>query len=367
MNRTLRNTIAAGIAGGMMLTGATSALGIANGSGASFPNQAYSKWCADSKLCSYTSKGSTGGITDFVNGVTDFGASDAPLTSTQLAALRRQRGGANVLYFPTLLGGVTVPTNIDGVNKRLKLRGTTIAKIFKGDIDRWNHPEIRAANRGVSLPNESITRCVRADGSGTSFAFTSYLSKVYPQFRTSVGASQRPNWPSNVSVVTGPKNPGVAKCVNDNDNSIGYVDTADARSAGLLDNATAVGKSQVVRRRVRSGGRTRIVRQRKIVYIAPFTKTISRAGNVRLRRNQPLNVSLTNSSAPGAYPITTTTWVLVYSDFARAGKAGSKNDVLRTLRYFYSARAQRDLPKLQFAPLPANLRAAALAQLNRVR
>lgn len=234
MNRTLRNSLATAVIGGATLALPALALGTATGSGASFPATAYTKWCQDSGLCSYTSKGSTGGINDLINGVVDFAASDAPLTAQQTSDLAAKRGGATPLYFPTLIGTITVVTNIDGVSKGVNFDGTTLADIFRGAITDWSDARIRKPNPGVRFPKAPITLCVRSDGSGTSFNFTSYLAKVNPSFRTSVGASQQPLWPTRgITVVKGARNPGVAACVKANENSVGYVDISDGRDAGL--------------------------------------------------------------------------------------------------------------------------------------
>ena len=157
MNRTLRNAVVGTVAGGAIIALPAVALGAATGSGASFPATAYSKWCQDSGLCSYTSKGSTGGINDLINGVVDFAASDATLTPQQLSDLAAKRGGATPLYFPTLIGAITVPTNIDGVSKGINIDGPTLAGIFQGTITSWNDSRIRKSNPGVSFPSASIT------------------------------------------------------------------------------------------------------------------------------------------------------------------------------------------------------------------
>lgn len=352
--------LAAATVGGFMLTTAASALGVATGSGASFPNRAYQQWCQDSSLCSYTSKGSSGGIRDLIAGTVDFAGSDAPLSSSQRSSLASSRNGSTPVYIPTLIGAITVPVNLDGASRRIRLRGPVIAQIFSGQINSWKDRRITRDNPKISFPNAEITRCVRADGSGTSFAFSTALSKYNSGFARTVGASQTPNWPSNVPVVRGPKNPGVAQCVNANSNSIGYVDIADARAAGLLPKAAAIGKYAKVTRKVR--GKRRKVRV--LQWVTPSTSSTSKAGNVRIKRGQSLDVDLTAAAAPGAYPFSTTTWIVLYSNYANAGKASAKTEVQRMLRYFLSDRAQKGLAKLQFAPLPANLRAEALRQVN---
>ncbi len=347
MNRTLRIAAVAAVGVGSLAVTA-SALGKSTGSGASFPNVAYQKWCGESGVCSYTSKGSSGGIRDLTNRTVDFAGSDAVLTSSQLAAI-----GGTVKYFPTLLGAISVPVNIPGVTgNRMKLNGRTLGDIFSGTITTWNAGAIRKLNPKLRLPANPITVCVRSDGSGTSYGFSNYLSKVSPSFRSKVGfGSQTPNWQG--TIVKQPGNPGVANCVKNTPNSIGYVDLADSIRAGLQTNVTAIGKSEVVKQKVRRGGKTRTRTVRRTVYVLPSSRTISAAGNVKTIK-PTLDIDFSASSAPGAYPIVITTWVLAVP--GRPGNPGVKN----VLNYFYSRAAQAQLPSLGFAPLPAKLRTAAV-------
>lgn len=355
MNRTLRYTLATAAISGAALATAGAALGASSGSGASFPATAYTKWCQDSGLCSYTSKGSTGGINDLINGVVDWAATDAPLTPEQRASLASKRGGAKPVYFPTLIGAITVPTNISGVSRGINFDGRVLADVFSGKISSWNNPRIRKANPGVRFPNAPITICVRSDGSGTSFGFTSYLAKMSKAFRSTVGASQQPNWPtSGVTVVKAPRNPGVAQCIKGNENSVGYVDISDARDAGLTKNFSKIGKSEVVKRK------------RVTKYVLPSAGSASKAANLTTFKKD-LTISLTGSPAKGAYPITITTWVVAYSNYRAAGKAGSVGDVKKVLNYFYSPAAQKQLMSLRFAPLPPALVTVAKNQLKTVK
>lgn len=356
MNRTLRKSFVPAAAVGATLALPALALGAVTGSGASFPATAYTQWCQESGLCSYTSKGSTGGINDLVNGVVDFAASDAPLTSQQLSDLSSKRGGVSPLYFPTLIGAITVDTNIDGVSKGINIDGKTLADVFRGAITNWGDARLRAANPGVKFPNANITICVRSDGSGTSYNFTNYLSKVNPSFRSSVGASQQPNWQSGV--VKAARNPGVAGCIKSNKNSIGYVDIADARDAGLTNFFAKIGKTEVVKKK---GKAKRVVR-----YILPSPGSAAKAGN--LKKIKPdLTLDLTASPIPGAYPITTTTWILAYSDYAKAGKGGAVGGVKAMLNYVYGTKAQGELQGLRFAKLPKPLLKAATAQIKKIK
>jgi len=359
VNKTLRNSVATAVLGAAALGLPALAVGASTGSGASFPATAYTSWCQDSGLCSYTSKGSTGGINDLINGVVDFAASDAPLTPDQTAALASKRGGATPLYFPTLIGAITVPTHIDGVSKGINIQGKVLADVFRGAITNWSDSRIRKDNPGVKLPNAPITLCVRSDGSGTSYGFTNYLSKVNPSFNSSIGASQTPPWPtSGITVVKGARNPGVAACIKANANSVGYVDISDARDAGLTSFFSKIGKSEVVK-----VGKKRV---RKTVFILPSRGSAVKAGSLKTIKPD-LTVSLTANPAPGAYPITITTWLVTYNNYGAAGKSGSLPGVKQVLNYAYSKAAQGSLANLRFAPLSPALLAAGKAQITKIK
>jgi phosphate transport system substrate-binding protein len=354
----------AAILGGAMLAGAAPALGASTGSGATFPQLAYKDWCQTSGICSYTGKGSTGGIRDFIAGTVDFAGSDAIMTDSQVADLAARRGGVKPLYFPTLLGAIVVPTNVSGVRSRLKLDGKVLGEVFSGGITRWNDRRIAALNKGVRLPAADITVCVRADGSGTSFGFTNYLAKVSPSFRAKVGgASQQPNWTAP-KLVKQPGNPGVAQCISDNANSLGYVDLGDAGNAGLGPKIAAIGKFERVRVTVRRGGKRVTQTRTREVFTLPSPRSIAAAGNLRsfsLADPFKIQFNLVNSAAPGAYPITITTFILAYSDYSQAGKSGSLDDIRRFLDYAYST-GQGRLARYGFVQLPAPMIRAAKAQ-----
>ena len=372
MKRSLRTTATAAIAVGAMLATAATAMAESKGAGASFPRLAYQTWCQDSGgLCSYTSKGSTGGINDLINGLVDFGASDAPLTDTQLGALAAKGNG--VLYFPTLLGAVTIPVNIPGAPSNIQLRGRTVGRIFAGVITNWNDPQIKADNalnprtKPFKFPNLAITACVRQDGSGTSFVASNFMGKASPEFKARGSAAQLPNWGAP-QIIRSPGNQGVANCVKTTTGAIGYVDLGDARNAGLARNLAAVGKSEVIKVPVRVKGKIRIVTKRRLAFVVPSVDAIRRAGDITASRIPGnLTIDLTLSTAKAAYPIVNTTWVLAYTDYAAAGKSGSLAGVKSTLNYFYSAGAQAKLPSLGFAALPAPLLKAAKAQMSKLK
>lgn len=375
MKRSVRNTITAVLAGGAVFaTAATAVAAPTTGLGASFPRIAYQTWCQESGgICSYTSAGSTAGINAFINGSADFGASDAPLSATQQGDLAAKRFGVGVLYFPTLLGAITIPTTLPGQPGALQLRAKTLGRIFAGEITSWNDPAIVGDNatnprtKGYKFPSQPIIVCVRQDGSGTSYAFSSFLSKASAPFKAKVGVAQLPAWTAP-QIQRGAGNQGVANCVKSNSGAIGYVDLGDARNAGLGPNLAAIGKSEVlhVKRRIR--GRVRTVSIRRLTYKPPSVPAIVRAGNItkaQIPSNLLLDLSL--SKAIGAYPIVTTTWILAYTDYNQAQRSGSLPGVKAVLNYFYSAAAQARLSQLGFAPLPATILSAAKAQMAKLK
>lgn len=195
------------------------------GAGATFPYPIYAKWAEEYKKATgtglnYQSIGSGGGIKQIKAKTVDFGASDMPLKAEELEA-------EGLMQFPAIMGGVVPVVNLDGVAPgQLKLTGQVVGDIYLGKITKWNAPEIASLNAGVKLPAEDITVVHRADGSGTTFLWTDYLSKVNPEFKTKVGAGTAVKWPAGVG---GKGNEGVAANVQRIKNSIGYVEYAYAK------------------------------------------------------------------------------------------------------------------------------------------
>lgn len=342
MNRTLRIAAAtAAVAGGALIAAGSATAAATTASGATFPKLPYAQWCNDSALCSYTGIGSGGGIKALTAGTVDWAGSDATLSSSELSGM-----GGRVLYYPTLLGAVTVPVNIPGTTgKTVNLAGKTIGDIFAGKVTTWNNGAITSANKKLRSVSSPITLCVRSDSSGTSFGFSNYLAKVSPNFRSTVGgASKTPNWPSNMTVIKSNGNPGVLSCVKQNPNSIGYVDMADVYKGGYYDNVVNVGKSE------------KVGKKRKMVYVRPTLKSTSAAGNLK-RVKSTLDIDFSASSAKGAYPITITTWALCKPGMAKNG------DVQKVLKYFYGSKAQGQLKNYLFAPLPAAVKKVALKRV----
>jgi len=340
----MRNRLIATTAvGGLALAAAVPAMASLGG-GATFPNLAYSAWCQNSHLCSYNSVGSGAGITGFINGTYDWSASDAPLAATDIANLNSKDPGQGVKYQATLLGGIAVPTHINGVNKTLNLTGGTLAGIFDGSITKWNSKSILASNPHVALPNATIIECVRSDSSGTSYNFTNFLSKNSSTFKRVVGITKTPSWSGTVQ--KGLKNPGVAQCVQSNNDSIGYVDLGDGINAGLTHFA-------------KIGHTYKVGKKTAIQYVAPGAASIQAAGNsskLNVTNATALQLALLSSTNKNAYPITITTFVLAYSKYTVAPANSAKLSAVKAfLNYAYSAGGQNQLAQFHFVKLPAAL------------
>jgi len=224
MNKLNRVFCSLGLTAALMATGTASATDI-TGAGATFPYPIYAKWAEAYKAktgvgMNYQSIGSGGGIKQIKAKTVDFGATDAPLKSADLDKY-------GLAQFPAVMGGIVAVINVDGIKPgQLKLSGDTLANIYLGKITKWNDPKIAADNAGVKLPNSAITVVHRADGSGTTFIFTNYLSKISAAWKKNVGQGKAVQWP----VGTGGKgNEGVASYVQRLSNSIGYVEYAYAQ------------------------------------------------------------------------------------------------------------------------------------------
>jgi phosphate transport system substrate-binding protein len=264
-----------------------------NGAGATFPYPAYSKWFdeyrkVDTKVqLNYQSIGSGGGIRQITAGTVDFGASDAPLSDSQLKAFTA-RQHARLLHFPAMLGGVVVCYNIPGVDAKLKFTAQALANIYLGKITRWNDPEIAKANPDVKLPATDIVVVHRADGSGTTFVWVDFLAKVSAEWKKDVGVNTSVKWPVGLG---GKGNEGVAGLVKQTAGAIGYVELIYA-----AQNKIAYGSVQ------NANG--------KFVDAELKTVTAAAAG---ASRDMPddFRVSITNAPGDDAYPISSFTWLLI--------------------------------------------------------
>lgn len=297
------------------------------GAGATFPNPIYAKWFdAYAKetgiKINYQSIGSGGGIRQFTEGTVDFGATDGPMSDKQIEAV-----AGNVAHIPTVLGADVVTYNLPDVGQtRLKLDGTVIADIFLGRITRWNDPRIASANPGISLPAQDILVAHRSDGSGTTFIFTDYLSKVSPEWKQSIGAGTSVSWPTGLG---GKGNEGVTQLVKQNPGTIGYVELIYAISNNLpyADVKNAAGN-----------------------FIEPSLESVTAAAaGADLKPGTDFRISITNAAGPAAYPISSFTWLLVKPVNPDSTRA---RQIKAFLTWMISPEAQRMATDLHYAPLP---------------
>src|SRR5512140_1799847 len=263
-----------------------------NGAGATFPYPIYSKWFSEyNKLhpdgqINYQSIGSGGGIRQITNETVFFGASDGPMTNDQL-----QAAPGRILHFPTVLGAVVPVYNIPGVSAALKFTGPVLADIFMGKITKWNDPAIAKLNPGVNLPDGEITVAHRSDGSGTTYIFADYLSKVSPEGKSKVGVSTSLKWPAGVG---GKGNEGVSGLVSQTPNAIGYVELIYA-----LQNKIPYGSVQNM-----AG---KFVR-------ASLESVTAAAASAAGKMPADFRVSITNAPGDAAYPISSFTGLLMYEN-----------------------------------------------------
>src|SRR5687768_1195603 len=309
-----------------------------NGAGATFPYPVYSKWFSEyNKLHSnveinYQSIGSGGGIRQLVERTVFFGASDQPMSDEMLA-----KAPGAVLHFPTVLGAVVPVYNVEGLSAQIKFTGPVLADIFLGKIKTWNDPAVAKINPGVSLPSSGITVVHRSDGSGTTFVWADYLSKISPEWKQKVGANSSLNWPVGVG---GKGNEGVAGLVRQSPASIGYVELVYA-----LQNKIGYGA----------------VQNQAGEFINPDIKSVTAAAAGAMpSMPKDFRVSITNSPGPGAYPVSSFTWILLYENPENKNYAQVMNDFMK----WALSKGQPMAETLGYAPLPDALIAMELEQLN---
>ncbi|HJY61759.1 MAG TPA: phosphate ABC transporter substrate-binding protein PstS [Streptosporangiaceae bacterium] len=282
----------------------------------------------------YGSGGSGKGRTDLASGVVNYAGSDSPIPAADVPLFK----GKTVLYFPVIIGPITMAYNLSGVSN-LKLTPTVIANIFDGKITKWNDPAIASINSGVSLPSMPITIAVRSDSSGTTQNFTLFLKDAVPSVWT-LGSSSTIKWPTTARAGSG--NPGVAQIVKSTPGAIGYVDYATAKASGLS---------------------TASVQNKTGAYIAPSPAAASAAAD---SATVATNLTFAAAWAPGAtaYPITYQSWDLVYAMQPNANDAA----LLKAwIGYLLSPTGgQSLLGGLGYAPLPSNLDSMAVAQLSQI-
>ena len=326
--------------GGSSSSGSSSALsGTLNASGSTFQLtfqqaaiQAF-KSVQSGMTVNYGGGGSGKGRTDLASGTVQFAGSDSPIPADEVSNFK---GKPPVLYFPVIVGPITVSYNLSGVSKPLQLTPTVIANIFQGKITKWNDPAIASLNSGVKLPSTAITIARRSDSSGTTANFSLFLMDSTKAWK--LGSSSTINWPS--SSRGGDGNGGVAQIVKSTPGAIGYVDYADAKASGLVF-ASVLNKA----------GK----------YVAPTAKSASAAAD---QATIASNLTFSAIWAPGAssYPITYQSWDLV----TQSQRSSSTAKMLRAYLGYLLGAGQKLLPALNYAPLPAGLDQKAAAQLSKI-
>src|SRR3712207_4803724 len=310
------------------------------GTGATFPNPLYQKWVSEyGKLnpnirIDYQSQGSGAGIKQIQEQTVDFGATDAPMKDEDL-----KKAPGDILHIPTVLGAVVLTYNLQGVQQPLKFSPDVIADIFLGKLKRWDDARIKADNPGVALPAADITPVYRSDGSGTSAVFTDYLSKVSPEWKSTVGTGTSPKWPAGLGAKG---NEGVTGQVKNTPNTLGYVELAYAEQnklpVALIKNA--------------SGN-----------FVAPSLDAVTAAAAESLPTTpDDLRVSIVNAGGANAYPIASYTYILAYKEQRDAAKGKALVDFL----WWGIHDGERFAKDLQYAPLPPDIVKRAEAQINSI-
>jgi len=316
--------------------GATSNVTL-SGAGSSFAYPIYSKMGSEyNKITdvqlNYQAIGSSGGIKDISNKVVDFGGSDAFLTDEQIAKM-----SAPIIQFPTVAGSIVITYNLPG-NPTIRLTGDVIAKIFLGQITKWNDPAITSLNPGITLPSEDIIVAHRSDGSGTTFNFSLYLSRVNADWKSKVGYGTSVNWPAGLG---GAQNAGVAGIITQTPGAIGYVELAYATENKLpfatLQNAAGN-------------------------WIVASLASTSQAANTKIPADG--RIYLDNTTAAQGYPITTLTWVIAYKEQSYAGRSEAQAKALVDFFWWMIHDGEKYAEGLQYSPLPA---AAVTADENILR
>jgi phosphate transport system substrate-binding protein len=316
----------AALAAALALAAGASLAQDVTGAGASFPAPVYAKWAdaynkATGARINYQSVGSGAGIRQIRGKTVDFGASDAPLTDAELAK-------DNMIQFPTVIGGVVPVVNIRGIAPgQMRLTGQVLGDIYLGKITKWNDPAITALNPGVALPDAAIAPVRRADGSGTSFLFTNYLSKVNPEWKSRVGEGTAVNWPTGAG---GKGNEGVSAFVMRLPNSIGYVEYAYAKQNKM---------SHV------------LMRNRDGAFVSPDDATF-KAAAAGAKWNESFYQVLTEQPGKDSWPITGATFILMHKT---QDKPASGTNALKFFDWAY-ANGDKMAEELDYVPLPASVK-----------
>ena len=312
-----------------------------NGAGATFPYPIYSKWFSDyNKIhpdieINYQSIGSGGGIRQLLSGTVDFGASDAPMTDQQLGQAKTK-----VLHFPTVLGADVPTYNIPGVSQELNFTPDALVGIYLGKITKWNDPEIAKYNKGVNLPGLDIVVVHRSEGSGTTFVWVDYLSKVSAEWQSKVGRNTSVNWPVGLG---GKGNEGVTGLVKQTPGAIGYVELIYA-----IQNQLPYGR----------------VRNASGVFVkADLASVTAAAAGSAKTMPEDFRVSITNALGKAAYPIASFTYLLIPTRIEDT----KKRDVIKGFLTWMLKDGQERAEPLSYAPLPKEVVAKELKQISLIQ
>ncbi|MGA9056137.1 MAG: phosphate ABC transporter substrate-binding protein PstS [Terriglobia bacterium] len=312
-----------------------------NGAGATFPYPIYSKWFSDyNKIHSniqinYQSIGSGGGIRQLLSGTVDFGASDPPMNDEQLAQAK-----IKILHFPTVLGAVIPTYNIPGVSQELNFTPDALVGIYLGKITKWNDPEIARYNKGVNLPALDIVVVHRSDGSGTSYVWTDYLSKISPEWQSKVGRNTSVNWPVGLG---GKGNEGVTGLVKQTPGAIGYVELIYA-----IQNQIPYGQ----------------VRNAAGVFVkADLAGVTAAAAGYAKTMPEDFRISITNAPGKAAYPIASFTYLLIPTKIEDA----NKKDIIKGFLTWMLNDGQKAVEALSYARLPKEVVAKELKQISQIQ
>jgi phosphate transport system substrate-binding protein len=334
----LHKTKLVGLAIALGLSASASAQMMINGAGATFPYPIYSKWFDEyakvdpSVRFNYQSIGSGGGQKQIMAQTVDFGASDGPMSDDNLS-----KAPGKLLHIPTVAGAVVMVSNLPG-NPSLKLDGDAIAGIYLGEIKKWNDPKLTALNPGVKLPDQDIVVVHRSDGSGTTFIFTDYLSKVSPEWKQKVGNNTSVNWPVGIG---GKGNEGVSGQVKQTPGAIGYVELIYA-----IQNKMSYAE----------------VKNSAGSFVKPTIESVTAALSTA-EIPDDFRFSMTNAPGNDAYPICGATWLLVYQQQKDASKGKKLVEFLK----WAATKGEAMAKDLNYAPLPETVQARVLKRIDEIK
>jgi phosphate transport system substrate-binding protein len=315
------------------------------GAGATFPYPIYSKWFdvyhqKNSNIqINYQSVGSGAGIKQVTEGTVDFGATDGPMNDEQIKAFQDKRG-TGILHFPTVLGGVVPTYNVPGVSGALNFTPEALAGIYLGKITKWNDAAIAGANKGVNLPAQDIVVVHRSDGSGTTYCWTDYLSKVSEEWKSKVSKSTSVNWPVGLG---GKGNEGVTGLVKQTPNSIGYVELIYAVQNNIPYGAVKNAAGDFVK--------------------ADLTSVSAAAAGAAKDMPEDFRVSITNAPGKAAYPVSTFTWLLVPEKI----QDGAKREAIKGFLKWMLTDGQGATEALSYAKLPKEVVEKEKKAINKIQ